>query len=185
MTRIRNIARLSVALIAFCALVGCGGSTVYPVKGTITFEGKPMKGGGSISFVPTGKQVGKTAGGEIKEDGTYELMTNKPGDGSMTGEFRVVITQVTEQEPENTGDDGKGVPSKSPPSLPLADRIPAIYSDTYQSPLTAKVEAKANVLDFDLKRNAGPPPVQGAMKNNPLRDTFAGLNRHPLLTRPD
>ena len=54
-----------------------------------------MKGGGAISFVPTSNQPGKAAGGEIKDDGTYELMTHKPGDGSMAGDFRVTITQVT------------------------------------------------------------------------------------------
>ena len=82
--------------------VGCGPADqvkVYPVKGTVKFQGQPMKGGGSIAFYPTGGQVGATPGGEIKEDGTYELMTYKPGDGSMPGDYRVVITQVTVKEP--------------------------------------------------------------------------------------
>jgi hypothetical protein len=175
MGQFRRWARLGVVLAALAA-AGCGGSKAYPVKGKVTYEGKPMKGGGSISFVPTAKQEGKAAGGEIKEDGTYELMTNKPGDGSMPGEFRVVISQVTEREPENTDDDGKAAPKK-PLLLAEADRIPEIYSDAYKSPLTAKVEAKDNVLDFDLKRDAGGPRIEGAMRHNPLRDTFAGLRR--------
>ncbi len=68
------------------------------MKGKVTFEA--LKGGGSISFMPTGKQEGRTGGGEIHEDGTYELTTFKSGDGSMEGEFRVVIHQSTEREPD-------------------------------------------------------------------------------------
>ena len=57
-----------------------------------------------------------------------------------------------------------------------ADRIPAIYTDPTKSPLTAKVEAKDNVIDFDLKRDAGPPPIKGAMRRpGPLGNTFAGI----------
>src|SRR5688500_4769571 len=60
------------------AIVGCGPNgrvKVYPVKGRVTFEGKPMGGGGSISFVPLAEQVGKTAAGFIKPDGTYVVGT--------------------------------------------------------------------------------------------------------------
>jgi hypothetical protein len=146
---------------AVAAVSGCGGSpAVYPVKGTITFEGKPMKGGGSISFMPLGNQEGKTAGAEIKQDGTYELMTNQPGDGSMAGDFRVVIVQSTEREPDATKDGERTGRSLSVVSE--AERIPPIYGNPMQSPLKTKVEAKTNQLDFDLKKNAGPPPIKGA-----------------------
>jgi hypothetical protein len=157
------------------ACTGCGGSTkVYPVKGTVKFEGKPMKGGGSITFQPTGSQPGKTGGGEIKEDGTYELMTNAPGDGSMPGDFRVVITQTTEREPSRTKDGERA--GKSVSVVGEADRIPLIYADPTKSPLTAKVEAKDNVIDFDLKREAAPPGNKGAMRGlDPLRGPFAAM----------
>jgi hypothetical protein len=77
-------------------------------------------------------------------------MTHKPGDGSMTGKFRVVIVQVTEEEPEATPDGS--APVKRKPSLPLADRIPEKYASPIESPLTATVEAKDNEINFDLKR---------------------------------
>src|SRR5262245_14866369 len=81
------------------AAVGCSdGVTVYPVRGKVTFEGRPLPGGGSIALVPLAKQAGKAAGGEIAADGTYRLTTYKDGDGSMAGAFRVVITQVVERE---------------------------------------------------------------------------------------
>jgi len=152
------------------AAAGCGGPKVYPVSGTVKFEGKPMKGGGSITFVPTGKQEGKTGGGLIAEDGTYTLTSYKPGDGSMAGEFRVVITQVTEQEGKATGDGEKS--SRSVSVVAKEDRIPEIYGDTFKSPLTAKVEAKENKLDFDLKRDAGGQPVQGARRGDREPDPF-------------
>jgi hypothetical protein len=148
------------------ASLGCGNDrvSVYRVHGKVTLDGKPMRGGGAISFMPAGGQAGKAAGGEIAEDGSYELTTYSPGDGSMAGEFRVVINQVVEKEPEMTQDGQKA--AKAATVVPPADRIPDIYSDPVRTPLTAKVEAKSpNEINLDLKRSAAePPPGQrGAM----------------------
>lgn len=136
-------------LILFAGCFGCG-SGIYPVRGKVTFEGKPLPGGGAISFVPVGNQRGKAAGGDIAPDGTYRLMTNRAGDGSMTGEFRVVIMQSTAHEPNSTPD-GVAAPEIQATVAPQ-DIIPEIYSDHQKSPLTAKVEAKSNEINFDLKR---------------------------------
>jgi hypothetical protein len=141
-------------LLVAAAALGCGASgnvKVYPVKGRVNFEGQPMKGGGSIAFVPTGGQSGAGAGGEIKADGTYELMTYKPADGSMPGDFRVVVTQVTVKEPEASPDGSAPKPVDGPNVQPQ-DQIPEIYGDYAKSPLTAKVEEKPNEINFDLKR---------------------------------
>jgi hypothetical protein len=147
---------LAISVLA-CGSIGCG-NQICPVQGKITLDGKPMVGGGSIAFVPIGGQKGKAAGGEIKEDGTYTLTTNSPGDGSMLGEFKVVITQSTAKEPEATPD---GKAPSEPVVLPASDHIPAIYS-SHDSPLRATVEAKSlNEIHLDLKRSAGkssPPP---------------------------
>jgi hypothetical protein len=136
---------------------GCGKNdnvAVFPVKGIVNFNGKPMVGGGSIAFIPITSQEGKTAGGTINPDGTYELQTYESDrfDGSMAGNFRVIITQVVFEEPEYTGDaDGSGVVVESTEGVPEDDRIPLIYSDPVSSPLTAKVEAKElNTINFDL-----------------------------------
>lgn len=175
--------RLGIALVALGAAVGCGGGTkVYPVKGKVTFDGKPMKGGGSVAFMPTGGQSGKAAGGEIADDGTYELMTHKPGDGSMEGEFRVVILQTTEREPE-ASNDGEKVVRKKGSSLPEIDRIPTVYGDPYKSPLTAKVEARNNEINFELTRN--PAPAKAARPGDPLRVTLAGFGDFRRAVRPE
>jgi hypothetical protein len=161
-------------------LAGCGSGKVrvYPVKGKVLLDGKPMVGGGAITFIPLTAQAGKAAGGEIAADGTYAMTTYKPGDGSMVGEFRVVIHQTGDREPEATPD---GVKPKEPiPSLAPADRIPEVYSDAQHSPLKVKVEAKnPNEIDFKLDRNAVGPNTRppGARADAPARDPVALLRR--------
>jgi hypothetical protein len=149
---------LGMSYLAVMFVVGCGKSDnveVYPVKGIVNFNGKPMVGGGSIAFIPKDNQEGKTAGGTINADGSYELQTYDTDgfDGSMAGEFRVLITQVVVDEPENTGDSDEtgGGAREAVSVVEEADRVPQIYSDPVGSPLTAKVEAKdPNVINFDL-----------------------------------
>ena len=125
---------------------------VYPVSGVIKFNGEPMKGGGSIAFLPKESRPGKMPGGTILEDGTYKLTTYEPNDGALPGEYRVAITQITVEEPESVLD-GSGQRSKPPTKVvEQKDWIPAINADMARSPLTAKVEAKENnQIDFDIK----------------------------------
>lgn len=141
------------------SLLGCGGSdnvTVYPVKGTVTFDGAPMAGGGAISFVPTSSQKGKAAGGTIEPDGTFVLSTYADGDGSMVGTFRVVINQTTVQEPDYGEDsDAPGAAASTEPTMVVEPRqiIPPIYSDGTHSPITVTVEAKEqNEFQIALER---------------------------------
>ena len=146
--------RRSIALALGLFLVaGCSKSDrteVYPVSGKVLYDGKPMEGGGSIAFVPTGKGTGKAPGGIIDPQGNYTLGTYAESDGSMPGEFRVVITQVTANEPTASPDGS--APIKAAPGLPKVRHIPAVYSDFRASPATAKVEAKTNQIDIELRK---------------------------------
>lgn len=159
------------SLICLCFLfliVGCGDSDrqpVYSVRGTVRLEGKAMPGGGSIAFIPVDHQKGKTAGGEIRENGTYELTTYSNGDGSMAGYFRVVIVQATATEPRTSVPDGQPTPSEGLQGMTVAveDQIPAAYGDPGKSPLRATVEPTSNVLNFDLQRKLDVGPGEGAM----------------------
>jgi hypothetical protein len=146
---------VAAALLAAIAVsVGCtpsGQVKVYPVNGRVNFEGKPMVGGGGISFVPKTGQVGKAPGGIIKPDGTYVLGTYGEADGSMVGEFRVVIFQETVKEGA-AAPDGAAPTATSSAAVAPTDRIPLVYASDRDSPLTATVEAKDNEINFDLKR---------------------------------
>lgn len=171
--------RASVWVVAAAVLAGgCGGPKLHPVRGVVKFDGKPMKGGGSIAFMPVGNQPGRAPGGEIKDDGTFELSTAKPGDGAMTGEFRVVIHQSTDREPVATKDGERA--GKAVTVVGEADRIPPVYSDPSASPLRATIEPKDNNLTLELRRDAGPPAVKGATRGrDPFAPEVAGRVRLP------
>lgn len=145
---------LAAGLICLTGTLGCGSSDrveVFPVQGKITFEGAPLEGGGAISFIPTTNQGGAAAGGEIQLDGSYQLTTYEPGDGSMVGDFKVIITQSVFKEPEATPDGTK--PAKVGQAVvPEDKRIPVTYSNPRDTTLTAKVAAEPNVINFDLQR---------------------------------
>jgi hypothetical protein len=148
------LSKTRLAWLLIVLLTGCSPSgqvKTYPVKGLITFEGKPMAGGGSISLIPTTDQPGKTAAGIIKPDGTYVLGTYKEDDGSMAGEFRVVIFQETVKEGVATKD-GTAPTSAAATTVAPADRIPILYANDRQTPLTATIDPRPNEINFDLKR---------------------------------
>ncbi|MCA9016438.1 MAG: hypothetical protein KDA77_13985, partial [Planctomycetaceae bacterium] len=117
--------------------------------------------GGAISFVPISAQKGKTAGGTIKEDGTFVMSTYDDGDGSIAGEFRVIVYQTTVKEPETVPDSdgfasGKSSgPASSEPiqTVEKKDQIPILYSDPSKSPVTVKIDPndQNESLIIDLK----------------------------------
>jgi len=134
-------AGLALAVLTFAA-IGCGSGAVktYPVKGKVAYKGKPMVRGGGISLIPLTDQTGAAAGGAIDKDGNFSLMTYKPGDGSMPGKFRVVISQQVYSEGAPTKDGEP--PSKATADVPVADRIPDAYSNPVSSPLELQVKAE-------------------------------------------
>lgn len=148
------------ALIVFClSMVGCSQSDqpqAYPTSGVVYFNGKPMQGGGAISFVPVVSQVGKMAGGKIRDDGTFTMSTYKDGDGSIAGKFRVMIMQSVSKEPEMIVPDGGGEPvmaSGPIETVAKSQQIPFIYGDPVKSPVTVDITAEGpNELKIDLKR---------------------------------
>ena len=139
------------ALVFFAGCSPSGQVKVYPVKGRVTYQGKPMVGGGAITFVPKSDQAGKAPGGTIKPNGTYELGTYTETDGAMAGDFRVIIFQQIAQERE-AAPDGSAPTATASLAVAPADHIPKIYSSDRDSPLSAKVEPKPNEIDFELKR---------------------------------
>jgi hypothetical protein len=142
-----QIRLVGVMLMGLCLMVGCEGSDrveVYPVRGLVTFEGKPLAGGGSIAFLPINDQKGKGAGATIDSDGRFVMSTYKDGDGSIAGQFRVLITQSVWDEPDNQGDTNptpKGQNSKPVKRIQDDEMIPDIYAHVQNSPIIVEVGA--------------------------------------------
>ncbi len=142
------------------ALAGCGSEedsiTLYPVKGTVTLNGKPMAGA-TITFVPDASNVASTPGVDSTgPEGTYSIRF-KSRTGLSPGKYKVMV------EPALTVPGGADVPEefKDDPYMaqlslgrdPGADRKEAAGE---KSEFDAEVTANptSNVFDFDVKAKA-------------------------------
>jgi hypothetical protein len=91
-----------VALAPLLIVSGCGGASdqpmfsgkTVPVKGTVTYKGKPLKRG-IVRFEP---DAGREAEGKIGPDGTFSLTTFQPGDGAIPGAHRVAVFTPKKKE---------------------------------------------------------------------------------------
>jgi hypothetical protein len=116
-------------LFVVLALAGCGQRfAMGQVKGRITYQGKPLPEG-TVMFVP---QTGFAAAGGIRPDGTYRLLTKKPGDGAVVGHHKVCIKPPF--RPETSG-------------YPNYDKK---YWDAETSGFEVDVKGGENEFDFDL-----------------------------------
>ena len=97
---------LSALVIGALAGVGCNSDRLptYPTTGTIQFQdGRPVRFG-SIEFYNVENDI--TARGTIGRDGTYQVGTFQPKDGTIAGEHQVVIIQVLMPAPVIKSEDG-------------------------------------------------------------------------------
>ena len=122
-------------------LPGCGpsGLPTAPVRGKITYNGRPVPNGTVISR-PAGDAPSAT--GDIKPDGSYELTTYVDGDGAVLGKHELMIMAV---------EDNSGLLPEQRSATP-ALIVPAKYTSFDTSGLTMDVKAGANTFDFDLKK---------------------------------
>src|SRR5262249_150116 len=66
---------------------GCGGETVFPVSGKVTYkDGTPVTDG-LVIFEPVSQK--SSARGEIRADGSFQLGTYKDTDGALEGDYKV------------------------------------------------------------------------------------------------
>jgi len=124
------------ALIA--VTTGCGsGDNRVQVTGTVTYaDGTPVTGEvATLAFQPTGTgpDSGKPANGTIEPDGSFQLMTTRPGDGVAPGDYKVVLLVW------------KDYRSKTP-------AVPSQYTEAATTPLQAKVTADARHFDFSVDK---------------------------------
>lgn len=96
-SRSRSATCLSIAaaLAILVVVAGCGdgGPKLVPIRGQVTYEGQTLKSG-TILYVPRDRAAGRQARGEIQPDGTFQLMTFKPGDGALVGEYDIAIVAL-------------------------------------------------------------------------------------------
>ncbi len=90
----RNINFIAITLFSACflALSGCGDSSIAPVSGTVTFEGKPVPNLQIIfSPIPTedNSAVGPFSSGKTDADGKFSLKTKQGASGAFVGNHRV------------------------------------------------------------------------------------------------
>src|SRR5262245_6771874 len=126
------------ALLVGLASAGCG-TGMYKVTGRLLYEdtGEPVieLAGNAVTF--TSEELGKSAVGEIKPDGTFELSTSRPGDGLLPGKYKVIVAQ----------------PHPMPERTPIGKVVVELdYEDPEKTPLEVVVEAKRNHFDLRLKR---------------------------------
>ena len=125
------------------ALGGCSkGPPVYPVKGVVKYQGKPLTTG-VVAFHHTDAKS-PLVKGEIGADGTFHLTTQRPKDGAAPGEYRVTVTSMTP---------GKGVEGIDKDYRPPQALIPLRYMRLDESPLKATVEPRA---DNDIQLSLTP-----------------------------
>jgi hypothetical protein len=135
-------------LAAAIVMSGCGGGT-STISGTVSYDGKLLKGG-NLTFVSDGKpSVGTT----INKDGTYTAKSVPSGK----------VTIAVETESLNPGRRG-GMAYKPPPGQQApaglaskedtADRfvaIPPKYADPAESGLSLEVKGGSQTYNIELK----------------------------------
>jgi hypothetical protein len=72
-------------------LAGCSSGKLAPVQGKVSYpDGKPYAGG-QVIFDPVDPANNTTPQGDIQEDGTFALGTNKARDGAAPGQYKVRV----------------------------------------------------------------------------------------------
>lgn len=127
------------ALVTLSVTTGCRDASqkqTIPVTGKVNFKGQPLAGA-TVFFVP---DSGPRATGETNAKGEFRLMTYRPGDGAVVGDFKVGITKYV-ADPATAKDPVPG----------MKNEIPEKYGNPASSGLTAKVETGKKIAPtFDL-----------------------------------
>ncbi|HEY4259915.1 MAG TPA: hypothetical protein VGM98_07140 [Schlesneria sp.] len=136
MTRSFNILT---ALVALGLFSGCGGSNekeTASVQGLITFRGEPLSGA-TVFFVP---EKGPRATADTDAKGVFKLMTYRPGDGAVPGDFKISVAKYV-IDPTTANN----------PTPSTKNEVPERYGNATTSMLRAKVEkGKKNEFKFEL-----------------------------------
>lgn len=130
---------LTLCALLFAVAVVATGCGKPKVTGKVTFaDGSPLTQG-TVNFTDD-KIICK---GSIKDDGTFEMRTLKPGDGVPPGTYKVYLTETMRfgEAIESTSLDTTAVMHKT------VNDVPAKYSNPDQSGLTIDVKGS---MQYDI-----------------------------------
>ena len=133
-----------VFVLAACAAAGCSSKTdreaVYPVRGVVTYQGKPAADAIVSLYVKGGDGTPRTRpSGRAGADGSFAVGTYFGDDGAPPGEYAVVVTWHP-LKPDGTGQLAYAGP----------DRLGGKFADPAKTPLKATVGEGENTLPIDL-----------------------------------
>lgn len=116
------------------ACLGCGEKRTLDVTGTVLAEGGvPIAAESSmVVFQPDDSSPNpgpRSATAAVEADGSFTLMTKRPGDGVMPGDYRVVLWIWSNY--------GKQVPA-----------VPVDYTRHATTPLRARIDFDSTRFDF-------------------------------------
>ncbi len=108
-----------------CSACGDGRPTVYPVRGSVFFQGKPAHKA-VVFLVPVSGDTERDspATGLVDAEGNFAITTYKTGDGALPGQYKV--TFVWKSDPVRGDSD-------------QIDLLPLRYMDPKQSPYRVTV----------------------------------------------
>ncbi|PQO31401.1 hypothetical protein C5Y96_13765 [Blastopirellula marina] len=134
-------------------LLGCSGSGMLPVEGTVTLDGKPLDGA-AISFVPA--EGGRPCSGQTDAQGHFTLASYVAGDGVPPGEYKVTVVKLdarrkAEAAPVEEGTDGGEEQVMGNIEQAVKFLTPMKYSSPATTDLKVEVTANMEPVQIDLK----------------------------------
>lgn len=145
-----RLTRISFLLVVPAAmfLIGCGGVKLpkpVPVKGIVTFRGKPLANA-RVSFY--GPKATMPATGDTNDNGEFVLSMYGKDDGALVGENKVTVTPLSKDTGNAPPDATKIASGGGNPGATAkiargpADIIPKVYADLANTTLTWTVKAE-------------------------------------------
>ncbi len=123
----------AVPLMLLGSALGCSDSNLGRVTGTVAIDGRPLANT-MVTYKPL--SGARPSAAMTDGQGRYELIYSRDAKGAVLGEHVVEISTFN----EIMGDDTTEI---------IPETVPARYN--VQSELTATVERRANVIDFNLE----------------------------------
>jgi hypothetical protein len=128
-------------LLSAILVSGCS-SGIYPVEGQVVWkDGSPAKELAGSQVVFELEEANTSARGTVQADGSFRLTTNKPDDGALPGEHKVIVMEV--------GLKPLGGPDASAIAPGVMD---SRFSDLSTSDLTAEVKPGTNRVTLTVER---------------------------------